>query len=353
MATTKALELSQLAKGITVDASGNITAIAATTDVISEGSSNLYYTTARANADFDTKLAAADTGDLSEGSNLYYTQARFDTAFAAKDTGDLSEGSNLYYTQARFDTAFAAKDTDGLSEGSTNLYYTDARVGSYLTTNTYATQSYVDTAVTNLVDSAPTTLDTLNELAAALGDDPNFATTITTSIGTKWTQDNTKISNWDTAYSWGDHSSAGYLTSFTETDPIFSAHTTSNISNGTGLLKNDGSGNWTYDSSTYLTTEENDLTSAVTWANVPDANITESSVTQHEAALTITESQISDLQSYLTSFTETDPVFLAHPAANVTSAKINNWDTAYSWGDHSTAGYGTVDDATALAIALG
>lgn len=36
-----------------------------------------------------------------------------------------------------------------------------------------------------LVDSAPGTLDTLNELAAALGDDPNFATTITTSIATK------------------------------------------------------------------------------------------------------------------------------------------------------------------------
>lgn len=42
-------------------------------------------------------------------------------------------------------------------------------------------------------------------------------------------------------------------------------------------------------------TEVNDLTASVTWANVPDANITESSVTQHEAALTITESQISDL----------------------------------------------------------
>jgi len=54
-----------------------------------------------------------------------------------------------------------------------------------------------------------------------------------------------------------------------------------------------------------LSAETNDLSSAVTWANVPDANITESSVTQHEAALTITESQISDLQSYLTSETFT------------------------------------------------
>ena len=48
-----------------------------------------------------------------------------------------------------------------------------------------ATKQYVDTEVSGLVDSAPATLDTLNELAAALGDDPNFATTTSNSIGTK------------------------------------------------------------------------------------------------------------------------------------------------------------------------
>jgi|SaaInl74LU_5_DNA_1037368.scaffolds.fasta_scaffold00443_3 DNA-binding FrmR family transcriptional regulator len=48
-----------------------------------------------------------------------------------------------------------------------------------------ATKNYVDTAITNLVDASPATLDTLNELAAALGDDANFSTTITTSIATK------------------------------------------------------------------------------------------------------------------------------------------------------------------------
>ena len=53
-------------------------------------------------------------------------------------------------------------------------------------------------------------------------------------------------------------------------------------------------------------TETNDLTAAVVWANVPDANITQSSVTQHQAALSVTESQISDLQSYLTSVTFAD-----------------------------------------------
>lgn len=46
-------------------------------------------------------------------------------------------------------------------------------------------KAYVDAEVAGVVDSAPATLDTLNELAAALGDDANFSTTVTNSIGTK------------------------------------------------------------------------------------------------------------------------------------------------------------------------
>jgi len=63
--------------------------------------------------------------------------------------------------------------------------YADSDVASYLTGNSYATQSYVTTQVNNLIDSAPGALNTLNELAAALGDDASFSTTITNSIATK------------------------------------------------------------------------------------------------------------------------------------------------------------------------
>ena len=49
----------------------------------------------------------------------------------------------------------------------------------------YATQADIDASVSALVDTAPATLDTLNELAAALGDDANFSTTVTNSIATK------------------------------------------------------------------------------------------------------------------------------------------------------------------------
>lgn len=70
-------------------------------------------------------------------------------------------------------------------------YQGDVYVGSTSGTNKdngskkLASEEYVETAVANLVDSSPDALNTLNELAAALGDDPNFATTVTGQIGKK------------------------------------------------------------------------------------------------------------------------------------------------------------------------
>jgi hypothetical protein len=81
------------------------------------------------------------------------------------------------------------------------------------------------------------------------------------------------------------------------------------------------------DLSSYLTAETNDLTSAVTWANVPDANITQSSVTQHQAALSITESQISDLGSYITA-TSTDTLTNKTFDANGTGNSLSNVEVA-------------------------
>ena len=57
-----------------------------------------------------------------------------------------------------------------------------------------ATTAYVETAVTNLVNAAPAALDTLDELAAALGDDANFSATVTTSLATKLTETDLKSS---------------------------------------------------------------------------------------------------------------------------------------------------------------
>lgn len=78
----------------------------------------------------------------------------------------------------------------------------------------------------------------------------------------------------------------------------------------------------------YLTAETNDLTAAVTWANIPDANVPASAVTQHTAALTITESQISDLGSYLTDYTVTESDVTTHQAAlSITESQISDFGT--------------------------
>ena len=196
---------------ISLQSGSNLDLSSKDTDELSEGSTNLYYTEARVDANIATK----DTGDLAEGSNLYYTEARVDANIATKDTGDLAEGSNLYYTDARVQTKLGSvsghiiPDTDITYDlgSSTNKFRDLYLSGSSITLGTieltdnggalevtptgggsteiFATETYVDTAVANLVDTAPTTLDTLNELAAALGDDPNFSTTITNLIGTK------------------------------------------------------------------------------------------------------------------------------------------------------------------------
>jgi len=89
------------------------------TDNLSEGSSNLYYTKARSDSDIGEALT-------SQG----YNTVKFDSDFGTKSTNNLSEGStNLYYTQTRFDSALTAKSTSNLSEGS-NLYYTSTRTDS-------------------------------------------------------------------------------------------------------------------------------------------------------------------------------------------------------------------------------
>lgn len=73
-----------------------------------------------------TGVVTLTTTHISEGTNLYYTQARFDSAFSAKSTTDLSEGTNLYYTDGRFDVRFATKTTNDLPDSLDKRYVTDA-----------------------------------------------------------------------------------------------------------------------------------------------------------------------------------------------------------------------------------
>ena len=82
--------------------------------------------TSGANAiEFDTLT----TADVTEGANLYYTDARFDTRLAAKTTADLTEGANLYYTDARADARVGLANVSDLA----NVHTTAPTDGQVLT----------------------------------------------------------------------------------------------------------------------------------------------------------------------------------------------------------------------------
>jgi hypothetical protein len=73
----------------------------------------------------------------------------------------------------------------GVTTATSPLAYNAGTQTVSIDLSAYDTSTEVDGKITALVDSAPGTLDTLNELAAALGDDANFATTVTNSLAGK------------------------------------------------------------------------------------------------------------------------------------------------------------------------
>jgi hypothetical protein len=115
-----------------------------------------------------------------------YTDALARGAVSVTDSG--GDGSLAYNNSTGVFTFTGPSATDVRAHFSagTGIAITN---GSVAVDSTIATKTYADnaatTAVANVIDTAPSALNTLNELAAALNDDANFSTTITTSIGTK------------------------------------------------------------------------------------------------------------------------------------------------------------------------
>ena len=141
----------------------------------------------------------------------------------------------------------------------------------------------------------------------------------------------TNITNWTTAYSWGDHSVTGYLINYIETDPVFDAHVVSDITL-THITNWTMAYGWSDHSTAGYITDGN-----TGWDNNYGFITASSSETLTNKSGNI--SMWTNDAGYLTGFTETDPVFGAHAANGITSTNITNWSTAHGWGNHSTAGY--------------
>ena len=225
------------------------------------------------------------TTHIAEGDKLFFTNARVDSRVGSLSTSNLSEGTNLYYTDARVDARIAAASTSDLSEG-TNLYYTDARA---------------DARVALIVDSAPGTLNTLNELAAALGDDANFSTTVTNSIALK--------------------------------APLASPSFTGNATFAGGIsVSSPGSSFYTTFKSAndYVIGLKDSANTAQWWLKA----YTNGSFALHEDSV---GDKFTIAAGGNVTFTGT-----------LTASGYNdsNWNTAYGWGNHASAGYLTSFDIT-------
>jgi hypothetical protein len=120
-------------------------------------------------------LVAADLPDIS---STYLTVSSASSTYLTQ-----SSAASTYLSQSSASTTYAPL-------ASPTLTGTPAAPTATSGTNTtqIATTAFVSTAISNLVNGAGAALDTLQELASALGNDANFATTITTSIGTKLTK---------------------------------------------------------------------------------------------------------------------------------------------------------------------
>lgn len=138
-------------------------------------------------------LTAADVGALASGATAT-AATKLATARTVALAGDVT-GSVSFDGSANVSiTTVVADDShnhiignvDGL-QVALDAKETPAGAQAKADAAVATANAYTDTKVAALVDTAPTALDTLNELAAALGDDPNFATTMTNLIGTKET----------------------------------------------------------------------------------------------------------------------------------------------------------------------
>ena len=124
--------------------------------------------------------------------SIFASKTYVDDAIANIDTGGgggsytLPTASTVTKGGVKIDGSTIVIDSNGVisavgggSGGGIDL----TALANYLNSNGYATQTYVNNQISNIVDGAPTLLNTLNELAAALADNPNFAADVLLKSG--------------------------------------------------------------------------------------------------------------------------------------------------------------------------
>ena len=208
-ALTGATVISDLDFNVTTNSEGHVTDANGTVATRTLTLGNLGYTGAT-NANYITNNNQLTNGagyQTTSGTVSYATSAGNAATVDNKNASDFFNDGDTHLYMANGDgiiwndstnvmsvrkdgNDYELYSTDNLSLST--LGYTGATNANYITNNNqlsngqgYQTAGQVATAVAAVVDSAPGTLNTLNELAAALGDDANFASTVTSAIAGK------------------------------------------------------------------------------------------------------------------------------------------------------------------------
>jgi len=142
-------------------------------------------------ADVQSEFATADT-NLQTSLQTYADTAEADAIATA--AADATSKANTAQSNAESTASGDATSKANAALASAQSYADTAEADAISTAAADATSkantaesnanTYTDTAVSNLVDSSPDALNTLNELAAALGDDANYAASVTSAIAT-------------------------------------------------------------------------------------------------------------------------------------------------------------------------
>ena len=161
--------------------------------------SNLHALGSYANSTFGTSATVTANKTISDTYGTY-ANSTFATA-ASLNTVDANVGTQVATLTTAINTV-----SSNASTGTTNINKVQGNAAAYASyaNTTFASTSYVDTEVAGIVDSAPGTLNTLNELAAALGDDPNLSVTLTNKINTISSNAATNSTNLDTLGSYSN-----------------------------------------------------------------------------------------------------------------------------------------------------
>jgi hypothetical protein len=248
--------------------------------------------------------AVPTTAHITEGANLYYTDARVDTRFASKDTGDLTEGSNLYFTNARADARIGLANLSDLVDVHT-AGPTDGQVLKWVNSNS-RWEPATDSGGIALTDLSITTAS-VGTAALAYNNGSGVFTYTPPNLSSYLTSETSHAdvvvdgdfasqgimlrggsagsysiladasANWNTAFGWGNHASGGYLTSIA-VNSINDTH----IDWGTG-------------------------SNQVNTADIPEN----------------TNLYYTDVRA----------------DARIVNAGSANWNTAFGWGNHASGGY--------------